>query len=73
MEDVNQENNTTEDKTTDAGADASAKSSDNKSMLDVDKIVNGKEAGAYILVTLDGNDEDEIFQRAEKNPIKTHI
>ena len=28
-------------------------------------IVNGKEAGAYILVTLDGNDEDEIFQRAE--------
>lgn len=28
-------------------------------------VVNGKEAGAYILVTLDGNDGDEIFQRAE--------
>ncbi len=28
-------------------------------------IVDGKEAGAYILVTLDGNDQDEIFQRAE--------
>ncbi len=27
--------------------------------------VQEKEAGAYILVTLDGNDEDEIFQRAE--------
>lgn len=27
--------------------------------------VCGKEAGAYILVTLDGNDQDEIFQRAE--------
>ncbi|WP_454946593.1 FAD-binding oxidoreductase [Cryptobacterium curtum] len=27
--------------------------------------VNGREAGAYILVTLDGGDEDEIFQRAE--------
>lgn len=29
-------------------------------------VVNGQEAGAYILVTLDGNDGDEIFQRAEK-------
>lgn len=28
-------------------------------------VVQGQEAGAYILVTLDGNDEDEIFQRAE--------
>lgn len=28
-------------------------------------VVDGKEAGAYILVTLDGNDQDEIFQRAE--------
>ena len=28
--------------------------------------VNGCEAGAYILVTLDGNDEDEIFMRAER-------
>lgn len=28
-------------------------------------VVQGREAGAYILVTLDGNDEDEIFQRAE--------
>lgn len=28
-------------------------------------VVNGQEAGAYILVTLDGTDEDEIFQRAE--------
>lgn len=28
--------------------------------------INGKEAGAYILVTLDGSDQDEIFQRAEK-------
>lgn len=27
--------------------------------------VQGHEVGAYILVTLDGNDEDEIFQRAE--------
>jgi glycolate oxidase len=27
--------------------------------------IDGKEAGAYILVTLDGNDGDEIFQRAE--------
>lgn len=27
--------------------------------------VNDREVGAYILVTLDGNDEDEIFQRAE--------
>lgn len=27
--------------------------------------VNGQEAGAYILVTLSGNDQDEIFQRAE--------
>lgn len=27
--------------------------------------VEGQEVGAYILVTLDGNDEDEIFQRAE--------
>ncbi|MBQ9003768.1 MAG: FAD-binding oxidoreductase, partial [Eggerthellaceae bacterium] len=27
--------------------------------------VEGNEVGAYILVTLDGNDEDEIFQRAE--------
>ncbi len=27
--------------------------------------VAGREAGAYILVTLDGNDEEEIFQRAE--------
>lgn len=29
-------------------------------------VVQGKEVGAYILVTLDGNDQDEIFQRAEK-------
>ena len=28
--------------------------------------VEGEEVGAYILVTLDGNDPDEIFQRAEK-------
>lgn len=28
-------------------------------------VVQGQEAGAYILVTLDGCDEDEIFQRAE--------
>ncbi len=28
--------------------------------------VNGREAGAYILVTLDGNDPDEVFLRAEK-------
>jgi glycolate oxidase len=28
--------------------------------------VNGREVGAHILVTLDGNDEDEIFQRAER-------
>lgn len=28
--------------------------------------IDGREAGAYILVTLDGNDPDEIFQRAEK-------
>ena len=28
-------------------------------------MIDGKEAGAYILVTLDGNDQDEIFQRAE--------
>ena len=28
--------------------------------------VEGEEAGAYILVTLDGDDPDEIFQRAEK-------
>ena len=28
--------------------------------------VDGEEVGAYILVTLDGADEDEIFQRAEK-------
>lgn len=28
--------------------------------------VEGQQAGAYILITLDGNDEDEIFQRAEK-------
>ena len=28
-------------------------------------VIDGKEAGAYILVTLDGNDQDEIFQRAE--------
>lgn len=27
--------------------------------------VDDREVGAYILVTLDGNDEDEIFQRAE--------
>ena len=27
--------------------------------------VEGNEVGAYILVTLDGNDSDEIFQRAE--------
>lgn len=27
--------------------------------------VGGREAGAYILVTLNGNDADEIFQRAE--------
>ncbi len=27
--------------------------------------VNGQEAGAYILVTFDGNDVDEIYQRAE--------
>lgn len=29
-------------------------------------VVDGKEVGAYILVTLDGNDQDEIFQRAER-------
>ena len=28
--------------------------------------VEGQEVGAYILVTFDGNDPDEIFQRAEK-------
>ena len=28
--------------------------------------VDGQEAGAYILVTLDGSDEEEIFQRAEQ-------
>lgn len=28
-------------------------------------VVDGNECGAYILVTLDGNDADEIFQRAE--------
>lgn len=28
--------------------------------------VDGEAVGAYILVTLDGSDEDEIFQRAEK-------
>lgn len=28
-------------------------------------VIDGREAGAYILVTLDGNDQDEIFQRAE--------
>lgn len=28
--------------------------------------VQGNEVGAYILVTLDGNDEDEIFARAEQ-------
>ncbi len=28
-------------------------------------VINGKEAGAYILVTLEGNDEDEIMSRAE--------
>ena len=28
--------------------------------------VEGEEVGAYILVTLDGDDPDEIFQRAEK-------
>ena len=28
--------------------------------------VDGREAGAYILVTLDGNEPDEVFQRAEK-------
>lgn len=28
-------------------------------------MVDGNECGAYILVTLDGNDDDEIFQRAE--------
>ncbi len=27
--------------------------------------MDGHEVGAYILVTLDGNDQDEIFQRAE--------
>ncbi len=29
-------------------------------------VVHDKECGAYILVTLDGNDQDEIFQRAER-------
>ena len=29
------------------------------------KIIPTNEVGAYILVTLDGNDQDEIFQRAE--------
>ena len=29
-------------------------------------VVEGQEVGAYILVTLDGTDADEIFQRAEK-------
>ena len=29
-------------------------------------IVEGQEVGAYILVTLDGTDSEEIFQRAEK-------
>lgn len=28
--------------------------------------VDGQDAGAYILITLDGSDVDEIFQRAEK-------
>lgn len=28
--------------------------------------VDGREVGAYIIVTLDGNDEDEIFARAEQ-------
>lgn len=42
--------------------DSSAEYTGNKV---IPTVVNGKEAGAYILVTLDGNDEDEIFQRAE--------
>ncbi len=29
-------------------------------------VVDGKDVGAYILVTLDGNDQDEIFQQAER-------
>lgn len=29
-------------------------------------VVDGREVGAYILVTLDGNEEDEIMSRAEK-------
>ena len=42
--------------------DSSAEYTGNKV---IPTVVNDKEAGAYILVTLDGNDEDEIFQRAE--------
>lgn len=42
--------------------DSSAEYTGNKI---IPTVVNGNECGAYILVTLDGNDEDEIFQRAE--------
>lgn len=42
--------------------DSSAEYTGNKI---IPTVVDGNECGAYILVTLDGNDEDEIFQRAE--------
>lgn len=43
--------------------DSSAEYTGNKI---IPTVVNGQEAGGYILVTLDGNDEDEIFARAEQ-------
>lgn len=43
--------------------DSSAEHTGNKI---IPTVVNGQEAGGYILVTLDGNDEEEIFQRAEQ-------
>ena len=42
--------------------DSSAEYTGNKI---IPTVVDGNECGAYILVTLDGNDADEIFQRAE--------
>ena len=42
--------------------DSSAEYTGNKI---IPTVVDDNECGAYILVTLDGNDEDEIFQRAE--------
>lgn len=45
--------------------DSSAEYTGNKI---IPTVVDGNECGAYILVTLDGNDEDEIFQRAETLP-----